>query len=145
MFFVPIPWQGKTSIPLDHLVTAITRHFAPFTPYYALFVITLGALSPFWKGRWKNSRTEVVLSLLKLVGLAVAIMLVFQIGPAWVLAPDTGLFLFEKLVIPVGLLVPLGSIFLALLVGYGLLEFVGVWMRPVMRIIWKTPTRTVGH
>jgi nucleoside recognition membrane protein YjiH len=62
-----------------------------------------------------------------------------------VLAPDTGLFLFEKLVIPVGLLVPLGSIFLALLVGYGLLEFVGVWMRPVMRIIWKTPTRTVGH
>ncbi len=57
-------------------------------------------------------------------------------------APDIGLFLFEQLVIPVGILVPVGSIFLALLVGYGLLEFVGVLVRPIMRRVWKTPGRS---
>jgi nucleoside recognition membrane protein YjiH len=53
-----------------------------------------------------------------------------------------GPFLFEKLVISVGLLVPIGSVFLALLVGYGLLEFIGVLLQPVMRPIWKTPGRS---
>jgi nucleoside recognition membrane protein YjiH len=42
----------------------------------------------------------------------------------------------------VGLLVPIGSVFLALLVGYGLLEFIGIFMQPVMRPIWKTPGRS---
>src|SRR5690606_38603706 len=47
-----------------------------------------------------------------------------------------------KLVVPVGLLVPIGAVFLALLVGYGLLEYVGVLMRPIMRPVWKTPGRS---
>jgi len=51
-------------------------------------------------------------------------------------------FLLNKLVIPVGLIVPIGSVFLAFLVGYGLLEFIGVIVRPVMRPIWKTPGRS---
>src|SRR5699024_10908013 len=33
-------------------------------------------------------------------------------------------------------------IFLALLVGYGLLEFIGVFLQPVMRPVWKTPGRS---
>ncbi|WP_242495668.1 YjiH family protein [Salinicola tamaricis] len=51
-------------------------------------------------------------------------------------------FLFDKLVIPVGLIVPIGAVFLALLIGYGLLEFIGVLVQPVMRPIWRTPGRS---
>ena len=40
------------------------------------------------------------------------------------------------------LLVPIGAVFLALLVGYGLLEFIGVLMQPVMRPVWRTPGRS---
>lgn len=58
------------------------------------------------------------------------------------IAEDTGPFLFNKLVIPVGLLVPIGAVFLALLVGYGLLEYIGVLVQPVMRPLWKTPGRS---
>ena len=46
------------------------------------------------------------------------------------------------LVVPVGLLVPIGAVFLALLVGYGLLEYVGVLVQPVMRPVWRTPGRS---
>jgi nucleoside recognition membrane protein YjiH len=45
-------------------------------------------------------------------------------------------------VIPVGLLVPIGAVFLALLVGYGLLEFIGSLVQPVMRPVWRTPGRS---
>lgn len=31
---------------------------------------------------------------------------------------------------------------LALLVGYGLLEFIGTFCRPIMRPLWKTPGRS---
>src|SRR5690606_20322266 len=39
----------------------------------------------------------------------------------------------------VGMIVPLGALILAFLVGFGLLEMVGVLMQPIMKPIWKTP------
>ncbi|HLT55834.1 MAG TPA: YjiH family protein, partial [Bacillota bacterium] len=39
-------------------------------------------------------------------------------------------------------LVPIGAVFLALLTSYGLLEFAGVLMQPIMRPVWKTPGRS---
>jgi nucleoside recognition membrane protein YjiH len=38
--------------------------------------------------------------------------------------------------------VPVGAVFLALLVGYGLLEYIGVMVQPVMRPVWRTPGRS---
>ena len=110
--------------------------------YYALLVIAAGAVYPFLSGKWKNSSVDVVFSIFKAIGLIVGIMLVFNIGPAWLFAPDMGPVLFNKLVLHVGLLVPIGAIFLALLVGYGLLEYIGILMRPIMRPVWKTPGRS---
>ncbi|OYD06241.1 YjiH family protein [Paludifilum halophilum] len=142
MFFVPVTVNDRSSIPLDHLVTFLEQTFPSAVSYYVLTVIGLGALHPFVNRTWNRSGVDTVFSILKGFGFVVAIMLVFQTGPSWLFIPDIGPFLFEKLVIPVGLLVPIGSAFLALLAGYGLLEFIGTWMRPIMRAIWKTPGRS---
>ncbi|MDF0725577.1 YjiH family protein [Cytobacillus sp. S13-E01] len=142
MFFIPITVGEKSSIPLDHIVTWINTTFSGAVPYYALIVIFLGAIYPFYTKTWNKNNVNTVFSLLKVLGLVVAVMLVFKAGPAWLFEPSMGPFLYEKLVIPVGVLVPIGSVFLALLVGYGLLEFIGVILQPVMRPIWKTPGRS---
>jgi nucleoside recognition membrane protein YjiH len=142
MFFVPVTISGKNSILLDHIVSYIQTNASSAMPYYALLVIAAGAVYPFLSGKWKNSTVDIVFSFFKAIGLIVGIMLVFNIGPAWLFDPDMGPFLFNKLVIPVGLLVPIGAVFLALLVGYGLLEYVGILMRPIMRPVWKTPGRS---
>ncbi|GLB60734.1 YjiH family protein [Cytobacillus sp. NCCP-133] len=142
MFFIPITVNGKSSIMLDHMVTAIQTAIPAIVPYYALFVIFLGAVYPFYTKTWNKDKVNTVFSIFKLFGLAAGIMIVFGFGPAWLFDPSMGPFLFEKLVISVGLLVPIGSVFLALLVGYGLLEFIGVLMQPVMKPIWKTPGRS---
>jgi nucleoside recognition membrane protein YjiH len=142
MFFVPVTIGEKNSIMLDHIVSYIQTNAASAVPYYALVVIAAGAIYPFLSGKWKKSSIDIVFSIFKAIGLIVGIMLVFNIGPAWLFDPDMGPFLFNKLVIPVGLLVPIGAIFLALLVGYGLLEYVGILMRPIMKPVWKTPGRS---
>ena len=80
--------------------------------------------------------------ILKVVGVVFGILYCLKVGPAWFFAPDIGPFLYEKLVISVSLLVPIGSAFLALLVGYGLLEFIGTFCRPIMRPLWNTPGRS---
>ncbi len=142
MFFVPVTIGEKNSIMLDHIVTWIQTHFGGALPYYALVVILAGAVYPFVSGTWKKSTVNMVFSFFKVIGLVVGIMLVFSVGPGWLFDPSMGPFLLNKLVIPVGLLVPIGAVFLALLVGYGLLEFVGVLVQPIMRPIWKTPGRS---
>jgi nucleoside recognition membrane protein YjiH len=142
IFFVPITIEQKNSIMLDHIVSFIQIHAAPVLPYYALLIIAAGAIYPFLSGTWKKSAVDLVFSIFKIIGLLVGIMLVFDFGPAWLFDPNMGPFLFNKLVVPVGLLVPIGAVFLALLVGYGLLELIGVLARPIMRPIWKTPGRS---
>lgn len=142
MFFVPVTIGEKSSIMLDHIVTFIQTHAGGALPYYALIVILAGAVYPFVSGTWKKSTVNMVFSIFKVIGLVVGIMLVFNVGPAWLFEPSMGPFLLNKLVIPVGLLVPIGAIFLALLVSYGLLEFVGVLLQPIMRPVWKTPGRS---
>ncbi len=142
VFFVPISIGGKSSILLDHMVTGIRSAVPGLLPYVALALIAAGAVYPFAAGTWRRSAVDAVFSVFKVMGLGVGIMLVFGFGPAWLFAPDMGPFLFDKLVIPVGLLVPIGAVFLALLVGYGLLEFIGVLLQPVMRPVWRTPGRS---
>lgn len=141
-FFIPFSINGKSSILLDHIVTLIQLNFSELVPHYALLVIVLGAIHPFINKSWNKDAVNLTLSIFKVVGVFAAGMLVFNVGPAWIFNPNMGPFLFEKLVIPVGLLVPIGAAFLALLVGYGLLEFIGVLLQPVMRPIWKTPGRS---
>ncbi|WP_368773253.1 YjiH family protein, partial [Burkholderia multivorans] len=85
--------------------------------------------------------TKGIFAVLGVVGLVVAI-LILPAPPAWLAAEDIGPFLWDKLVIPVGLIVPVGAIFLALLVGYGLMEFIGVLVQPIMRPVFKTPGRS---
>ncbi|MFD1451266.1 MULTISPECIES: YjiH family protein [Oceanobacillus] len=141
-FFIPITINGVSSIPLDHIVTYVQTVFSDAVPYYALIMIIFGAIYPFINRTWNKDIVNIVLSLFKISGAAVTVMLVFQFGPGWLLDPNIGPYLFEKLVIPVGVLVPIGAVFLALLVGYGLLEFFGVLLQSVMRPIWKVPGRS---
>lgn len=143
MFFVPITLNGNSTIPLDHLVTAITKGL-PKTVLNVLLVMlaVYGTVRPFLSGSWKKSLTTKIFAFLNIVGLVVAVLLVFKAAPAAIAAKDVGPFLWDKIVTPVGFIVPIGAVFLALLVGYGFMEFVGVLMQPVMRPLFRTPGRS---
>ncbi|SCY61266.1 YjiH family protein [Alkaliphilus peptidifermentans] len=142
MFFIPISINGRSTILLDHLVTALRDNLGGVTPIYALIIIIFGGIRPFVVKTWNKDAVTTVFSVFKLLGIVFAFMTYFMIGPEILFEADMLPFLFNKLVIPVGMIVPIGSVFLAFLVGYGLLEFIGVLLRPIMRPIWKTPGRS---
>ncbi|MGG1215059.1 YjiH family protein [Micromonospora provocatoris] len=142
MFFISITLNGKKTIPLDHLVTFIRTQFSSAIVYYILIIVIAGAVYPFYKRTWNRSVVEIVISLLKIIGAIASILVVFKVGPSWLLAADMGPYWYNSLLTPIGVLVPIGAIFLAMLVGYGLLEFIGIIVQPIMRPIWKTPGRS---
>lgn len=142
MFFVPLKMWGQSSIPIDHIVTGLKKLFGPLTSVYALTMVVFGAAYPFIKKTWNKDIVTTIFSLLKVGGIVVGFMAYFKVGPSWMFEPDMVPFLFDKLVIPVGMIVPIGGAFLAFLVGYGFLEFAGVFMRPVMKPIFKTQGRS---
>ena len=141
MFFVPIKVGGKSSIPIDHIVNYI-KAIPSFGPVYTGIVVIIGGILPFINKSWKKDRVTTIFSFLKLLGIVFIFMAIFNVGPAALLDPDVIPFVYNKVVIPVTTIVPIGSIFLAFLVNYGLMEFIGVFMQTVMKPIWKTPGRS---
>lgn len=141
-FFVPFSLGEEKTILLDHLVGWISDSLGGGSKYLVLLLILAGAVTPFITGTWKTSTARTVFSFLNILAVAITVMLVFDFGPAFIFREDLGPFLLNKLVIPVGLLIPAGAIFLALLVGFGLMEYMGVWVQPIMRPLYKTPGRS---
>ncbi len=141
MFFVPIEVNGKNSIPLDHLVGWLKTLLGPAVAWLMLAIIVFGTIRPFYTGSWKESLTKTVFAFLNILGLGVSLMMVFG-APAWLAEKSIGPFLWDTLVSSVGMIVPVGAIFLGFLIGFGLMEFVGVFVRPIMKPIWKTPGRS---
>ena len=141
MFFLPLEIAGKTTILFDHAATYLAQQQRSLSVALVLALMAWGAAAPFVKGRWRASTTTAVFSGLKVLGLVLALMYLLKLGPAPLFEKDMLPFLFDKLALTVGLIVPLGAVALAFLVGFGLLELVGVLMQPVMRPIWRTP----GH
>ncbi|CAM3854292.1 Nucleoside recognition [Vibrio aerogenes CECT 7868] len=141
-FFIPVELFGQSTILLDHLVSCLRTMLSDTVRIYTLVLIIAGAAYPFVTGQWRSSRTQMVLSALKVTGIPVTLMAFFSVGPAVLFEKDMLPFLFGKLVIPVGLIVPLGAFFLAFLIGYGLLELTGVLLQPVMKPLFRTPGKS---
>jgi len=141
IFFVPVSLGKTTTIPLDHVLTAIQTSMPEFGPIFALIILIIGGLLPFFDRSWNRDKVSIVLSFLKLLGIGAGFMAFSGHGPGWLMKDDVLPFLWTKVAIPVAIIVPLGSIFLTFILCYGLMEFIGVLMRPVMRPLWKLPGR----
>ncbi len=143
MFFVSVPYNGKSSIPLDHLTTIIRTVLGDSQKYVALAIMIVGAVMPFVKKTWNKSSIDTFFSVFKVLGVVCGVMYIWHLGPAFLHEnKDLFPFLFDKLCCSLAFLIPIGSLFLAFLTDYGLMEFIGVFMQPFMRKIWKTPGRS---
>lgn len=140
LFFIPISILGKTTIPLDHIVSYILK-IQYFKEIYGTILVIIGAILPFYRKNWNKNLTSTIFSVLKIFAIPFVIMAITKRGPEFLMNKDVIPFIFSKIVVPVITIVPIGAVFLALIINYGLMEFVGVFMRPIMKPIWKTPGR----
>lgn len=141
MFFVSVEIGGKSTILVDHALTLVRWVLGPAVPWVVVALVVLGTVRPFVTGSWRSSRLRTAFAFANILGLVVAVCAALGYYPGPLANPDIGPFLWERLGIPVGLIVPVGAVFLALLINYGLMEFIGVLVQPIMRPVWKVPGR----
>ncbi len=91
---------------------------------------------------WQKSKLHSVFFAIKLVSLVFVFMFVTNKGPARIFDGDMLPLIWNGIMVSVATIVPIGSVFLAFLTGFGLMEFIGVFMEPVMRPVFKTPGRS---
>lgn len=139
LYFIPVTLNGTSAIPIDHAISLLKKLLGPALPYYTLAIVVWGGISPLITGSWKKSKLDMIFSAFKFLGIFIGIMAVFNIGPERLLQKDMIPFLFNSIVVPIGLIVPVALISLTFITNYGLLEFASVFMEPVMKPIWKTP------
>lgn len=139
LFFIPFEIGGKKTIAFDHIASYLVAQQRTLAVVLLFVLMVYGVISPIITGLWRRSFTDGVLTLFKVAGLVLAILYIAQVAPDGIMAKDMMPFLFEKLALPVGMIVPIGALMLSFLLGFGLLEMMGVLMQPVMRPIFKTP------
>ena len=146
MFFFKLEWIFPTikTVPVDYVVGFFQTNFMPAVKIFILAVMYLGAVLPFVRKTWNKDGMTVFFSIAKICGAVIGTILYFGLlkNNAWLWRGDIGPFLFNKLAIPVGLVIPIGSIFLAFLASYGLMEFIGVLVNWIMRPLFHTPGRS---
>ena len=139
IFFIPVMFNGQNTIPLDHIVSFITTRIPNACAIFTFAVIVIGGILPFAQGTWKKDSVTIAFSLIKLLAIGPVVMVMFDIGPYTLMQPNMLPFLFRKVAVPVAIIVPIGATLLTFITVYGLLEFIGVLMRPIMRPVWKLP------
>ncbi len=141
-FFITFEFNGSNSILIDHIANILKMILGPFVPHVCLLMIIGGAVQPFIKKTWNKNITNIVFSIFKIFGVIVGFMYLFKIGPQALLEPGMIPFLYEKLAMSLSFVIPIGSAFIIFLTNYGLMEFIGVFAKPFMRPVYKTPGRS---
>lgn len=141
LFFAAPTWRGQTSIPIAHLVDVLRDLLGGVAGWLVLALATFGLLRSLLAGGWRSSPAQLVLTLVGAAGVVIGVLLAAGIRPGPLGDPRIGDFLWDDLAVPIGMLVPAGGLFLALLAGYGAMEFLGTLLQPVMRPLLRVPGR----
>jgi nucleoside recognition membrane protein YjiH len=157
-FVLPVSWNGTVTVPFDIVVSMIEESYGQYVLGLAwLMVIVAGVLTTVSE---LHSRERVHVSettakrlhltlwstssmfwVLRIIGAVVATGFFFEVGPAWLLASEIAGVAWGTLVLSIVIIIPLGSIFVNLLLECGGLEFAGTLSRPVMKPLFKLPGR----
>lgn len=152
MFLVPIPQGDSFTTLLDYLKTFLKNLFGGALPYILVVMITGAALislydyifKPDWirKNHYLSKAFSTTLFYLisKILGAVITCMVVFNVGPEFVISVDTGATIVD-LCATLFCIVLGFSFILPFLTDCGIMEFLGVILRPVVRPLFHVPGR----
>ncbi|EJN59717.1 YjiH family protein [Halogranum rubrum] len=157
-FLLPIPWQGEVTVPFDVAVDAIVAAFPNAVGVYVFGIIVAGGLLTTLAELDRRGvlslgvdlsafESSTVFWLLRVAGAVVAPVMFLHLESiggydiGWLWAPGIGEFMWSTLIYSVGVIIPLGAVFVTIFVELGGLEFVGTLTRPLMRPLFGLPGR----
>lgn len=151
-FLLPVSWDGEITVPFDIAVDTINETFPDAVGVYVLCIIVAGGVlttlaeldrRDIFTLKWDVSYFESSTAFwaLRVIGVLLAPVMFFKIGPGWLHTGSTGGYIWGTLLYSVGVIIPIGAIFITVFVELGGLEFIGTLSRPFMRPLFKVPGR----
>ncbi len=153
---------GQSNVLVSHATNLIkaalfTGNF-PVMPFVVWLIGVYSVVDLFWLRPdkfWHTTRVAAVFAVFKIVGF---VLLCFAVAEwytgwnpffmDWFFHPVASLgeksicqFIMNNILVTICISIPAASLFLPLLVDYGLVDFVGVLVRPIMRPVFRLPGR----
>ncbi len=154
LFMIPFKYQGEYNIPVGILSQVFSNIIGKALPIIvSLILISSGIITILYKVR-KPSFIEDSKQLkdlfdvnifwcgARILGMILAILTYFERGPHWIWSEATGGLLLNGLLTSLLGIFLFASLLLPLLLDFGLLEFVGSLLTPIMRPLFKLPGRS---
>ncbi len=134
---------GKMTSGLSKILPAVVLVFINFTGVatlvYKLAKPSIKETNKFLEGLFDVSNVWLVI---RLIGLVLASMVYFQIGPEWIWSENTGGLILNDLILTLFTMFLFAGFLLPFLTDFGLLEFVGALFTPIMRPLFGLPGRS---
>lgn len=154
LFIFPFEYNGETTIVVAFLASLITDLLENSLPILTLVIISFTAVvtlinqifQPEFIRKSKFLRGIALVSpfwaTVNYVGFLLAALTFFNVGPEWIWSENTGGLVFYDLILGLLPMFFIASLFLPLLTDFGLLEFIGVLLTPIMRPLFNLPGRS---
>lgn len=152
MFLIPIPQGDSFTTLLDYLKTFTKNLFGGSLPYVLTAILAIAAVMSlydyFCKPDWirnnhylkKAFSTTPFYLASKVIGAIVCVMVVFNCGPEFITSVDTGATIVDLCCTLICIVLSF-SFILPFLTDCGIMEFLGVITRPVVRPLFGVPGR----
>lgn len=150
----PFKYEGETTIVVALLAGKLTELLEFILPTIVLLVIAFSSIMTLiYKLSKPNfiENSEYLKSIFsvsnfwlgtRIVGLILAILVYLEIGPEWIWSGDTGGLILYDLILGLFSIFLFAGFLLPFLTDFGLLEFVGALLTPIMRPVFKLPGRS---
>lgn len=152
MFLVPIPYGDSFTTLLEFCKNFLKSLFGGSLPYILVVLAVIGSALTvydwFCKPEWirknhylsKAFSTTPLYIVSKVTGTIVACMVVFGFGPEFITSIDTGATMVDLCCTLICIVLSF-SFLLPFLTDCGIMEFLGVILRPVVRPLFRVPGR----
>lgn len=150
-FLIPLGYSGKVALLITHVADALWYYSKAGLPRFVLGVLVFTAgvslVTKLWQPNWIKENAwlrsvYVVSSFLlgmRVVAALLALMVFFKKGSVNVYGTDTGGFVLVTLLPKLLINLSLATLLSPFLLDFGLLEFTGVLMTPIMRPLFQLP------
>ena len=154
LLMFPFKYEGDTTILVALLAGGLTGLLESILPTIIVIIITLTGImtlaykfskptfiekSEFLKSVFDVSNFWIAT---RIIGVILAILVYFEIGPEWIWSGDTGGLILHDLILGLFSIFLFAGFLLPFLTDFGLLEFIGALLTPLMRPVFQLPGRS---
>lgn len=153
LFLIPIPYEDSLTIPVGIIIDFVKSIIHEYTLLPLVLLVSINALGTLitkifkpkfvMANNWLKLNFDVssLYVVSRVIGMAVALMFYFQVGPEFVISDITAKVMIDLMRDLISVLIVI-SFLMPLLTEFGIMEFLGILLNRIVRPLFLVPGRS---